>query len=428
MIPFPSSRRFWETRASHLARRINIAAWLAVAAPAGFFVAAGFAVAFYALRRVEQPLAGAWAAFAGSLAVAGAVCWWRARRGFFAADEARVLLESRLRLDTRLTAAALGLVPWPDEPVALPAILRWRLGAPFGWTAGGVAVLALALAAPVPQAGGTTRPTGAPPSLLQAQEMLADLKQSNVADPQALEQFEERAAELARRPADEQYSHSALEAADALRDQTALSAAGLARGLDAAASALRSANSGGDMKGAAGRLAAALSGLRDGGLPANSDLLSNLPGSEAQLANLTAEQREALARQLAQAAQQAGAAGGVVGAAGAGATVAGASGTSGLGYGAGGEGGGGDTAPLGLASEASDAGDGTSQGLSADALKRFALGDKLGTTSGAHSVDADRAAGPQSAGAVAAPASGGDAAWVNRLTPAERAALKQFFK
>jgi hypothetical protein len=43
-------------------------------------------------------------------------------------------------------------------------------------------------------------------------------------------------------------------------------------------------------------------------------------------------------------------------------------------------------------------------------------------------VDPAKAVGPVSAGAVAAPASGGDAVWVNRLTPSERAALTTFFK
>jgi hypothetical protein len=421
-----SSRRFWESRATRLARRINVAAWLGLAAPTGFFVATGFAVAFYALRRVRQPLDLAWLALVAVLLVAAVGCWWRARSGFFGPDEARVLLETRLRLDTRLTAAALGLVPWPAEPVELPSILRWRLNAPLAWVGGAAALLALALLAPVPREGGYVRPSALPPALLQTQEMLAELKQINAADPQAIQQFEERTAELARRPADEQYSHSALEAADALRDQTSAAAAGLARGLDSASSALRSANTDADMKGAAGRLAAALSGLRNGGLPANQNLLTGLPGSEGALGNLTAEQREQLARQLAELAKGAA---GVAGAAGAGAGIGrGAGQRPGRGYGPGGEGGGGDTAPLTLSSQQSDAGDGKSEGLSADALKRFALGDKLGTTSGAHQVDPEKAGGPVSAGAVATPASGGDVVWVNRLTPAERAAVKKFFK
>jgi hypothetical protein len=81
-----------------------------------------------------------------------------------------------------------------------------------------------------------------------------------------------------------------------------------------------------------------------------------------------------------------------------------------------------------LSAQPSDVGEGTAQALTAGDLKRFSLGDKLGTTTGAHDVDPSAAVGPSAGGAVAAPASGGEAVWVNRLTPTERAALKRFFK
>lgn len=340
-----------------------------------------------------------------------------------------MLLESHLRLDTRLTAAEHGLVPWPEIPPTLAAVVRWQLRAPAGWFAAAAVLMALAIIAPVPREVTGNHAVGPPPSLLQAESMLSALQEQKLAEPRAIEQLDERARELARRPADEQYSHSALEAADALRDQTSAAAAALSRGLDSAAAALRSASNDTDMKNAAGRLAAALSGLKEGALPANKDLLNNMPSSEAEMKNLTPEQREELAKQLAQAASQAG---GVAGAAGAGASVAqpdpNAQPGEGTGPGAGGEGGGGDTAPLMLAAQMSDAGDGISNGISGDALKRFSLGDKLGTTVGQHDKDPAKEVAPLSAGAVAAPASGGEAVWVNRLTPAERAALKKFFK
>jgi len=430
-----TSRRFWETRASALAWRINVAAWLARAAPATFFVSSAFAVGFYALRRGQNALGPAWLALLGAVLLAALGCWWRSRRSFFAADEARVLLEAHLRLDTRLTAAALGITHWPAEPASLPPVVRWRLGATSGWLGGSLALLAIAAFAPVPRDAFAARPSGPPPALLQTEEMLSQLQEMKVADPQAIEQLAERAAELARRPAEQQYSHSALEAADALRNQVAVSAANLGRGLESASNAMQAAN-GPDMKGAAGQLAAALSGLRDGGMPANKDLLSNLPGSEVDLKNLTAAQRAQLAQQLANLAA------GVNGAAGAGVQIAPGAGqgqgngrgqgrgrgSPGDGWGSGGEGGGGGGPPLGLNKDSSDAGDGRSEALKTGDLKNFALGDKLGTSAGAHETDPNAAAGPMSAGAVATPAAGGEAVWVNRLTPTERAALKKFFK
>jgi len=159
-------------------------------------------------------------------------------------------------------------------------------------------------------------------------------------------------------------------------------------------------------------------------LSLHKDLFNLYSSGEIDLSALTAEQRAQLAQQLAELGR---AVGGVGGAAGAGARVAQPD-PNGRGYAAGGPGGGGDTAPLTFAKDQSDAGDGIAQGLTGAQLKRVSLGDKLGTSASAHVVDPSKAAGPMSAGAVAAPAQGGEAVWVNRLTPAERAALKNFFK
>jgi hypothetical protein len=206
VITPPSTRRFWESRAAALAWRINVAAWLGRAGPVFFFVSSGFAIAVYALRRAQNPLAPVWLTFGAALLLAAGACFWLARRAFYSSAEARVLLESHLRLDTRLTAAATGLVAWPAVPRVVPPVVRWQLRAPLGWLATTIALLALAAYAPVPREGAGSRISGPPPSLLQAESMLSALQEMKVADQQAIEQLNERARELARRPADEQYS------------------------------------------------------------------------------------------------------------------------------------------------------------------------------------------------------------------------------
>ena len=78
--------------------------------------------------------------------------------------------------------------------------------------------------------------------------------------------------------------------------------------------------------------------------------------------------------------------------------------------------------------DGADAGEGKDEALKTKDFSHASIGDKLGTTKGEHQVDPNAAGGLMSGGAVAAPAQGGDAVWVNRLTPAERAALKKHFK
>src|SRR5262245_277592 len=85
------------------------------------------------MRRAQTSLSAGWIALAVALLGAAVACWWRARRSFFSAAEARVLLESHLRLDTRLTAAATGIGGWPAVPADLPAVVQWQLKSTLSW-------------------------------------------------------------------------------------------------------------------------------------------------------------------------------------------------------------------------------------------------------------------------------------------------------
>jgi hypothetical protein len=85
-------------------------------------------------------------------------------------------------------------------------------------------------------------------------------------------------------------------------------------------------------------------------------------------------------------------------------------------------------APLSFSENASNTGPGKTETVSNDDFGRAALGDLLGTQKGEHDLDPSEAQPIISAGAPGAAGAGGDAVWVNRLTPAERAALSAFFK
>ncbi len=442
-------RRFWESAAARLARRVNLAAWLDRFAPGAFAAGSAAAVALYALRRLGRPEFWGGVILVGALAAAAVVAWRRARGGFFSRADARVLLEFQLSLDAGLSAATAGVAAWPP-PAPHPRVVRWHAPDTLGWLAGALALVAASLWLPVPAAsefGG--QPVEPPPALAATQALLREAAKLATVDPVSVETFTQRAQELAQKTPAGQYTHSSLEAADALQAQTAAALQELARNFDQAQAALAPlAEPGATLSDAqrgalADNLATALRGLREGGLSANQSLLQQL-GAASSAANL----RQLSAAQAAQLAGQMGAAGqgvhGILGAAGAGVPIAGpgsgsASGSGpgqsgphglspGHGFGSGGPGGGGGTGPLTFSDHPSEAGGGKAQGLTSTDLSRAALGDKLETTSGAHDVDPSKAVGPVAAGAVAAPASGGEAVWVDRLTPAERAALKDFFK
>jgi hypothetical protein len=350
-------------------------------------------------------------------------------------------LEHRLGLDSALSAATAGVAGWP-EPRALPATLRWRAPLTAAWLlgAGALALAGMVSPVPAPSPFDARRANEKPPALAQAEEWLEQLAEQEVARPEDVEKLAEQARGLGERTPEERYSHSVLEAADTLRAQTAQAIRGLGANLDYAASALapleRPAGelSDEELGEVAARLGEALRGLQEGALSPREDLMRQL-GEAANAAgrrSLSPEQAAQLKQQLAQAGR---AATGVLGAAGQGAPIATADPNSPVeaGDGPGGAGSGGIArgpghAPLMFRDAASDAGAGKAETVSAEDLSRAALGELLGMERGEHEFDPKAASGPSAAGAIASEGQGGEVVWVDRLTPKERAALKEFFK
>jgi hypothetical protein len=458
MFPAPGQPSpFWENRVDALRRRVNVAFWLEHVSPVLFFVVSAFAAVLYAMRRTGGNVLPVMLLCAGVVALAALVVFTRVRGHFFNRSDARVLLEAALRLDTRLTAASDGLVAWPEKKPDAPEVLQWRLRTPLIWL--GSAALLLVLGLTLPLVGVVTdhRSGGVPTALLEVETMLSELENLKVAEPTALAELKERLNELMNRPPEEQFQHSNLEAADALRDQTAAAATDLAKGLDAAAGALRAANQGASMQDAASRLSRASSGLKGGALPANSRLMKGIPGTAADLGAMTAEQREGLAQDLSEASDGVGDATGNAPGSGDGKPGAGegsgvgkgagqgsgqgegtgagsgngggaGQGQGGNGAGQGGPGGGGGSAPLTLAAAASDAGKGLREKLKSGSPGSATPAEQLGTALSTPNYDPTKATGPSAAGAVESAARGGDAVWVNHLTPSEQAAIRKFFQ
>ncbi|OAM89280.1 hypothetical protein AW736_13575 [Termitidicoccus mucosus] len=451
---------FWGRAVAAVARRVNSILWAEKFAPLLFGVGAAAAVAVFALRRLHGPVAWGWWVLLAGVAAAAFVAWRRARRGFFSRADARVFLEYQLGLDAGLSAAEAGVSAWPaaggrgeDGP---GGILRYRVGALAGWTGGAAALLLAGAWLPVPEsAAGPVRFWEKPPALAQTEAWLEELAKMEMIDRSSVESLEQRARELAGRPLDEQYSHSALEAADALRRQTEGAMDGLAKHFDTVAgtmralgdTAARDALTDGQLREMDARLDAALHGLRDGELTAGGGLAEALRGLEgldpSQLKTLSPEEAAALGRKLAQAGHVVrgvkGAAGGngekawvagegegepdavllVPGQGGDGALAAAGGGSPARGRG---------DAPLTFSDRKSDVGPGRAQTVRNDDFSRAALGDRIGTRQGEHEIDPAAMQGLTNAGGVAGAAQGGEAVWVDRLTPAEREALKEFFK
>lgn len=432
-----AAQLFWERASARLAARINFALWFERLAPLAFTLTSIAAVALYAGRRLGGPTGLIHVSWLVGLATAASIIWWRIRTLRYRSVDARVLLESTLRLDARLSAAASGITPWPVRQ-DLPAIVHWRTFAAPGWWLASAALWAVATWAPLIGERPSTRPPlEKPPALVQTEAILQSLAQLEVTDPVSLEQLAAEVRELSARAPEAQYTHSALEAADTLREQTITAVQNLARGYDAAAGALApfetqaAAPHDERLKGGDEQLTAALNGLRSGRLAGNRELTSLIDAARRSLGQLSPEQIKQLRSRLDSASSQAGA---IAGAAGPGARIA----QPGLDqfpswlqdqYGQGGIGRGRGDAPLTMAHAPSERKEGQTQAVSNTDFSRLQLGDLAGIElGGAPDVDPAQVSSPAAAGEVAAPALGGEAVWIDRLSPGDRAVLKEIFK
>ncbi len=429
-VPRDPSRLFWEKSATRLASRINFAAWLEAFAPLAFGLCTAAAIAIYALRRSGGPEHVAWLALLGATSGAAGAAWWRSRSRWYAAADARVLLESSLGLDAGLSAATAGITAWPAPRTGLPPVVRWRSLAAPGWLSGALLMLAAGLWAPVTGVAAVRpRPVEPPPALAETAALLQEIAKLNVADPAALNQMETQVRELSDRPAEEQYTHSALEAADTLRDQALAAVQDLARHYETAAAALETGASDPQSAAAQGQLQTALEGLRSGRLPGESGLTASLDRALQSKFQLSPDQLKQLQQRMAQNGAKSR---GIGGAKGRNANVAQPGEQKmgeGEGPGAGGVSRGPGEAPLAFYDKLAPELQGKQEASKNDDLSRASLGDYGGSEHGGeHRVDRDKLVGPGSAGAIAAPAKGGDAAWVDRLSPADRAVVREIFK
>jgi hypothetical protein len=431
-----ATRQYWERTTALLAARINLVIWFERFAPVLFGICTLGAVSLYALRRLDRPVTWGWAGVLGGVMLGSAIVRMMAAGRFFSRQDARILLERQWGLDAALTAASAGVATWPPASARKSRVVAWRASGVSMWVVAAFALLGASVWLPVPLASTPPAvPIEKPPALTQTEAMLRELARADVASPESLEQLATQARELGQRPTEEQYTHSALEAADTLRDQTMSAIENLARDLESASSALAPLESSSGaladevVKSASDQLGAALQGLRDGRIKPSENLLAGLNAAgAAHLRGLSPQQLSRLRNALNGAA---GRARGVAGAAGAGARIArpgDGPGQEGPGPGDGGVQRGRGDAPLSFARDPSAAQNGIMQGLGNDDLSRATLGDLVETSKDRPDVDPAKAAGPMSTGAIATPARGGEAVWVDRLTPAERAVLKDFFK
>ena len=229
-------RIFWLRQAVHLQRKVNVARWLQSFLPA----LCGLSFVISCLLVLERYLFDqsryVWAVYGVTVCVCALTCLILVQKYFFSTGEALVQLDVVMQLHNRLSSAFAGIGEWPQVTDVHDG-LRWRWGQTISPVLFSVVVLAMAFWIPIRNAPAIfERPTHKPLAWTDMALTLEHLEQSDIVQHKAIDHLQAQLWQLENQPPQHWYSHSTLEATDALRQQMDHALAQLAQQLQQMAS------------------------------------------------------------------------------------------------------------------------------------------------------------------------------------------------
>lgn len=445
-------KRYWMQQAAKLSRRINLAWFLDGFAGPLLIAAVVGSVLVLGVRREFPELHPA--ILGGSLAavflILGLIILKRAWKRFESPSQAMVRIEATQQMNSALSAASAGVLPWPERPKNLSESLNWHLPKTLTPPAASLILLAIGLLIPIKaKSFDNSQTSREPQAWSQLDSQLEKLTEDAMVDEKYLEDMKERLDQLRAQEEEQWFSHASLEATDSLKESHNSSLEDLQQDLSEAANAMQeltdaAKNLNSDQKQKlAEQFEDAMQGLQNGAMKPNEQLMEQLSQLDPKdLGNLNPEQLEQLKQNMEKLKESLDKAGEGQGEGqgddwadqllgdgegdGEGNGEGEGEGEPGDGSGKGGiqRGPGHDPNVLRNPKDALDVGDLTA--LEAQDLSRALPGDLLQLQDGKHSVD-QKATG-LSSGGQATKGAGGDRVWRESLNPDEQRALKNFFE
>ncbi len=451
-------KRYWMQQAAKLSRRINLAWFLDGFAGPLLIAAVIGSVLVLGVRREFPDLHPAilGGSLAGIFLILGLIILKKAWKRFESPEQALVRIEASQKMNSALSAASAGIVPWPERPKNLSESLSWHLPKTLTPPAAALILLAIGLLIPIKgKSFDNSQTSREPQAWSQLDSQLEKLTEDAMVDDKYLEDMKERLDQLRAQEEEQWFSHASLEATDSLKESHNSSLQDLQQDLSEAADAMqeltdaaKNLNSEQKQK-LAEQFEDALQGLQNGAMKPNQQLMEQLSQLDPKdLGNLNPEQLEQLKQnmeKLNESLNEAGEGQGddwadqLLGDGGEGEGQCPEGGNcphggdckgecqgEGNGPGKGGiqRGPGHDPNVLRNAKDKLDVGDLT--GLEAKDLSRALPGDLLQLQDGKHSVD--QKASTLSSGGQATKGAGGDRVWRESLNPDEQRALKNYFE
>lgn len=433
----------WRAAVRRLRARVNLVALLDRVGFALCAIGAACAFLVYLFRRTGLPL---WYAVAAMVLMT--VCclgwgWISGKKTRFRDADARAFLDEQLGLYGALSASSEKTVTLPVYPGRAPRPYRWRSCRPLYWMGAGLALVVCGLLLPLPAKTPVAPPIkSTPPALAQVDDWITQLEQEENIEPESVERFRRQLDDLFSQSPEEMYTHSSLEAADALKSDTESAMRQFARETGAVGSALSELESQLNKGGEADTrdLSAALKALEATPLQPGGELAGALGQIDPQsIRQLDPAQMKQLAEQLKQASGQINqlCRSGKAGIAdpddpsfnqGPGQMAQRPGPGDGPGPGNGGVDRGRGDAPLTFGSQGVEPMGDAEGRLDSSDLSRAALGAQVGVQRSGHEIDPSRTHTTEGTSSAAGAAQGGDAVWKDNVTPREREALRKVFE
>ena len=300
-----SSQAQWRSRARRTAGKINTAWWLEKLGVPVVVTALGLSCFILLARREMEifPWTQTILVGVGALLVMAGLAWFLARRHFETPEQAMVRIEASMKLRNSLSAAQAGVAPWPEVPQKVDDGTNWY------WPRLLVPLLASALfitGACLLPVSARTDPNAGPAEEPQAwKDLEADIEtlaEDDTVQEEYLDELEERLEELRKQPEEDWFSHSSLEATDALKKAHGQEIENLERNLRKSERALNALQKHGDPRWARAprdrlmkEFEDALQQMGNGAAKPNKELLEKLQQLDPEnLGNLNQEQLDQL--------------------------------------------------------------------------------------------------------------------------------------
>ena len=440
----------WRKLASQVSSKINLAWWLdKLSTPLLIAALAGSCLILIARRELTD-FSWFYPSIIGAiiLLAIGLLSWWRARGNFESPDHALVRMEASMKMCNKLSAAKQGLTPWPAIPKVLNDGTRWRWPRLLSPPLAALILLGASILLPVStRSNAGDLPMDEPQAWKDLEADIESLTQEETVEKDYLEELEERIEQLRGQNQEEWYSHSSIEATDALREMHQGELDKMERNLRRAEQALESLqeNSGEMSDQSRERIldafSEALEQLEQGKMKPNRELLEKIKALDPEnLAQLEPQQLEQLRESMKQSAKNCAQ---CPGGAGKGPSQDGGASQDWLDDllnegsdngqpqeregGKGGVNRGPGSAPGVLGQISPDVNSGDLEGLQSEDLSKSLPGDLLELRDSKHDVDKTKV-GLRAGGNVDNESEGGSRVWKESLLPSEKRALKNFFK